>query len=259
MSSASPPDWSPGTYLAFESERTRPAADLLAAVRREQVARAVDVGCGPGNSTELLLARFPGATVEGFDNSPAMLEAARARLPGVRFFESDMSTWVPGGEVDLVFANAAYQWAPDHLAHLPQVLAALPGGGVLAVQMPDNLAEPTHALMRETAAAGPWAERLAGAARAPLPSAPVYYSALRPHARRVDIWRTTYHHALPDAEAIVSMVESTGLRPFLAPLDAEEKIRFRAEYGRRIEGAYPPVADGGRLLPFPRLFIVAER
>ncbi|MFX5957027.1 trans-aconitate 2-methyltransferase, partial [Acinetobacter baumannii] len=74
-------------------------------------------------------------------------------------------------------------------------------GGSLAVQMPDNLDQPTHRLMREVAADGPWAQALsqAAAARTPLPPAGWYYDLLRPHCTRVDIWRTTYHHTLAGA------------------------------------------------------------
>ena len=68
-------DWSPAVYLKFENERTRAAIDLLAQVPLDRVARAVDVGCGPGNSTELLALRYPDADLLGLDNSPAMLEA----------------------------------------------------------------------------------------------------------------------------------------------------------------------------------------
>jgi trans-aconitate 2-methyltransferase len=125
--------------------------------------------------------------------------------------------------------------------------------------MPDNLAEPTHALMQAVAAAGPWADRLAGAARAPLPPASVYYQALKPFADRIDIWRTTYNHVLANADAIVEFVSATGLRPFLDPLSEAERAEFRALYTAGIAAAYPPMADGQVMLAFPRLFIVAQR
>lgn len=252
-------DWSPSTYLKFEDERTRAARDLLAQVRSERVQKIVDVGCGPGNSTELLAVRYPRAEVIGLDNSPAMLEEARRRLPNVRFEFENADVWVPNADVDLVFANAIYQWLPRHLEHLPRVLAALPGGGTLAVQMPDNLSEPTHRMMREVAVSGPWGGRLAGVARDPLPPARVYYEALRPVAARLDIWRTTYHHVLRGADAIVEFVRATGLRPFLDPLSETEREEFLAIYTARIAAAYPPLADGNVLLAFPRLFLIAER
>jgi trans-aconitate 2-methyltransferase len=252
-------DWSPATYLKFEDERTRPAIDLLARVPLDQARHVVDVGCGPGNSTELLAERFAGADILGLDNSPAMLEAARARLPALRFEAADAGVWVPDPQTDLVFANATYQWIADHFAQLPRVLAALRPGAVLAVQMPDNVEQTTHRLMREVAQSGPWATRLAGAARQPLPPPRAYYEALRPHAARLDIWHTIYNHPLAGAPAIVEFVRSTGLRPFLDPLDEVQRLDFLARYTGRIAEAYPTMADGKVLLGFARLFIVAQR
>ena len=252
-------DWSPSTYLKFEDERTRAARDLLAQIPGGPRRRIVDVGCGPGNSTELLAERYPEAEILGFDNSPAMLEAARRRLPGRRFEMGDANHWTPDLNVDLVFANATYQWIPAHTEQLAKVLAALRPGAVLAVQMPDNLAEPTHRLMKAVAASGPWAERLAGAGRNPLPSAQAYHEALAPLAARADIWRTIYSHVLADALAIVEFVSATGLRPFVDPLSEPERRDFLARYTEQIAQAYPPMIDGKVMLRFPRLFIVARR
>jgi trans-aconitate 2-methyltransferase len=253
------PDWSPSTYLKFEDERTRPAADLLARVPLTAPTTVVDMGCGPGNSTELLVARFPEAAATGLDSSPNMLAEARKRLPDAAFAEADATTWVPEPGTDLVFANAIYQWVPDHLAQLPRVVSALPEGGVLAVQMPDNMAEPSHVLMRQTAAEGPWAERLRDAARVPLPPVRTYYDAFRPVARHIDIWHTIYNHVLDGPEAIVEWVKSTGLRPFIDPLTADERAEFLARYLAYITDAYPRTVDGKVLLRFPRLFMVVMR
>jgi trans-aconitate 2-methyltransferase len=252
-------DWSPGDYLKFEQERTRPARDLLGGVPLEAAAKVVDMGCGPGNSTELLHARFPAAQITGLDSSPAMLAQARERLPRLRFELADAATWTPAPDVELVYANATYHWIADHIAQLPRVLAGLRPGGVIAVQMPDNIGEPTHRLMAEVAEAGPWRERLAGATRAPLAPPRAYYDALKPHGARVDVWRTTYHHVLPGPGAILDLFGSTALRPYMAPLDPAEREAFLADYRARIEAAYPASADGTVLLPFPRLFIVAQR
>jgi trans-aconitate 2-methyltransferase len=221
--------------------------------------KVVDVGCGPGNSTELLVQRWPDAEVVGLDNSPAMLDEARRRLTSVRFEAADAATWVPDPDVDLVYANATYQWVADHLQQLPKVLAALTPGAVLAVQMPDNVAEATHRLMQEVGEAGPWAARVAAARRVPLPPPRAYYEALAPHAVRVDVWHIAYNYILADAAAIVAFVRSTGLRPYLDPLSEPERTAFVAAYTAKIAAAYPPLADGKVMLRFPRLFLVARR
>ncbi|MEO8668867.1 MAG: trans-aconitate 2-methyltransferase [Bauldia sp.] len=253
--------WSPAQYLKFEDERSRPARDLLAAVPLIAARRVIDFGCGPGNSTELLAARFPEAEVTGLDSSPEMLAEARVRLPRARFVEADLAAWLPPEPVDLLFANAVFQWVPRHLDVLERLLASLPSGGVLAVQMPDNLAEPSHEAMREVAASGPWSGKLASAVgrRDSLPPPAVYYDRLKPTSTHVEIWHTVYNHALAGPDAIVEWVKGTGLRPFLAPLDAAETSDFLAQYRARLAAAYPPRVDGSVLFRFPRIFIVAMK
>jgi len=254
--------WSAKQYVAFEDERTRPARDLLAAIPPVEARSAIDIGCGPGNSTELLVERFIGATVRGADSSPDMIDAARKRLPNVQFDTVDIGTWNDSGPFDVIFANAVLQWLPDHATLLPSLAARLTPGGSLAIQMPDNLNEPSHRLMREVAAEGPWADKLASAAgqRTEMASASDYYSMLRPHCARVDVWRTTYHHPLAGgASGVVEWFKGSGLRPFLEPLDDAEKAQYLKQYQTAIEQAYPALSDGSVLLPFPRLFIVATR
>ena len=102
----------------------------------------VDLGCGPGNSTELLVERYPQSEIVGLDSSPDMLRKARERLPKYKFIEADIATWSPQPRTDLLFSNAVMQWLPDHTAVLRRLLEALIPGGVLAVQMPDNTREP---------------------------------------------------------------------------------------------------------------------
>lgn len=250
--------WSAGQYAVFEDERTRPARDLLAGVRLSAVRCALDLGCGPGNSTELLAQRFPQADITGVDSSPDMIAKARARLPALRFEVADVRD--RARTADLIFANAVLQWLPGHAELLPALLARLAPGGCLAVQMPDNLHDPAHQLMQRVADGGPWQEKLAAAsqARTPLEPAEWYHRLLRASAARVDVWRTTYYHPLPGSNAVVEWFKGTGLLPYLAPLSVTERADYLDRYARAIETAYPEDADGTVLLPFPRLFIVAH-
>ena len=255
-------DWDAAQYRRFEDDRTRPSHELLARVPLPAAKLAYDLGCGPGNSTELIVARYPKARVIGVDSSPAMLEEARKRLPATRFEKGDLANWAPQGEApDLLFANAVFQWVPHHQPVLRRLMEKLAPGGVLAVQMPDNLDEPSHALMREAALSGPFAAKLgkATAARGTLPPPGSYYDLLRPLATGVDIWHCIYNHVLDGPQAVVEWVKSTGLRPFLDALEPEERPQFLESYGELIAKAYPPRIDGKVLLRFPRLFVVAQR
>jgi trans-aconitate 2-methyltransferase len=253
--------WSPTHYLQFEDERTRPPRDLLARVPLVEAKRVVDIGCGPANSTELLAQRFPDADVAGVDSSAEMLVEARKRMPQASFVEADIAQWAPQEPVDLLFANAVFQWVPDHLSILVRLLENLAPGGVLAIQVPDNFSEPSHRLMRDVALAGPWRNRLesAKASRDRIPPPATYYDRLKPLASNVDIWHTLYNHPLDGPDAIADMFASTGLRPYLALLAEDEREAYLGEYRRLVAEAYPPLVDGRVLLRFPRLFVVAVR
>ncbi|WP_382324177.1 trans-aconitate 2-methyltransferase [Hydrogenophaga sp. UC242_50] len=252
--------WSARTYSAFEQERTRPVRDLVAALPARGVQVAIDLGCGPGNSTEVLADRFPQARVTGLDSSDDMLAAARERLPGIRFELADIEAWNPVESFDVILANASLQWLPDHATLYPRLLSRLAPGGSLAVQTPDNLEEPAHRLAREVAAQGPWASKIGSVKHPARHDAAFYYQLLKPRCAAVDVWRTTYFHPLSGGpEAVVEWFKGSALRPYLAPLDGGEKAAFLARYLAAITQAYPALADGTVLLPFPRLFIVASR
>lgn len=254
-------DWDAQQYLKFEDERTRGARDLLAQIPIRDARGVVDIGCGPGNSTELLARRWPQAKITGIDTSADMLRQARERLPQHTFIEANISHWSPPAGTDVLFANAIFQWVPKHLKQLMRLLMALPDGGVLAVQMPDNMDESSHVLMREVARLPQFHTQLAHVleARDSLPKPGVYYDALQPLSSRIDIWHTVYNHVLKDADAIIEWVKGTGLRPFLDPLEIPERKEFLEAYKARIAASYLPQSDGKVLLRFPRIFIVAVR
>jgi trans-aconitate 2-methyltransferase len=253
--------WSAKQYVAFEEQRTRPVRDLLAALPAIEGRCAVDIGCGPGNSTEALAARFPHAAVSGIDSSSDMIEAARKRLPRINFEMADIECWSAPGPFDVILANAVLQWVPDHARLLPALVAKLAGGGALAIQMPDNLDVPAHQLMRAIAADGPWAGKIAAVAgaRTSIADADWYFRLLRSSCQ-VDIWRTTYYHPLAGGPAaIVEWFKGSGLRPFLDPLNDDERAAYLHRYEAAVGQAYPVLPDGTVLLPFPRLFLVAVR
>ena len=254
-------DWNPQLYRQFESERTRPARELLERIPHANVHFATDLGCGPGNSTELLVQAWPDAQVTGIDSSEAMLEQARTRLPACHFQQADIRCWQAKQPQQLIYANASLQWLTEHQTLLPHLVNQLAVGGALAIQMPDNLDEPSHLLMRELAANQRWQALISpqAADRKRLLTTEQYYDLLSDAGCHVDIWRTTYYHPMSNAQGIVTWLSATGLRPFLAGLDDAQQSAFLQEYHQALVSAYPVRRDGQVLLAFPRLFMVAVK
>lgn len=250
--------WDAGQYLRFADERTRPAHDLVGRIELAAPRRIVDLGCGPGNSTAVLRQHWPKAAITGLDSSAELLEAARRDHPGINFELGDIAPWAPNEPFDLVFSNAALQWVGEHERLLPRLMEAVAPGGALAVQMPRNHDFATHRLMRRVAAEGPWRERLLGA-RDPSPVKPpeFYYDLLAPRSAGFVIWETNYIQTMDGIPAIIDWLRGTGLRPFLARLDAAEQHAFLERYTALLAAAFPAQIDGKVLLPYPRLFFIA--
>jgi trans-aconitate 2-methyltransferase len=252
--------WDPTLYSAFAAPRLRPALDLLARVEAAAPALVVDLGCGTGNVTRLLAARWPGAELCGIDSSPEMLRAAAAEPSAIRWERGDAGAWMPERPVDVLFSNAALHWLNDHETLFPRLLAMLAPGGTLAVQMPHNHYAASHAVMADTVEAGPWAARLRPLARRfPVGDPDLYYNVLAPLAARLDIWESEYLHVLDGDNPVVQWTMGTALRPLLDALAEPERGEFLGEYTRRIALAYPRRDDGKTLFPFRRLFVVAQR
>lgn len=287
-------DWSATQYLKFGNQRTRPVYDLLSQVKPHITTpnpRIYDLGCGPGNSTEVLLDAYPNARITGVDSSPDMLEKAQASLPDIAFQHADLQDWEPenGGEgIDLLFSNAVLHWlrSPKRIPTIVRLFSSLPSGGVIAFQVPDNYHAPSHKAMRitalqpnaswtpsfqpdSTAGEKPLVGNLEDESRPdldPIDPPATFYDALSPYAKDVNVWRTEYQHVLAGPREIVEWVKGSGLQPYLQRIDrfqsedAEQvKEAFLKEYERKIGEAYGTLSDGRVMLGYPRLFVVAVR
>ena len=245
--------WDPAAYLTFDDHRARPFHDLLARVTARSPRRVVDLGCGPGNLTTLLAARWPAAAVEALDSSAEMVEAARAR--GIDARRADVVGWTPAPDTDVVISNAVLQWVPQHRELLPRWIAALGPGAELAVQVPGNFGAPSHVLVRELAA-----ERgLAAARRGCRRRAGGVRGAARRHRRRGrrlgDDLPAPAHGPGPGA--------GVDRRPrpcarCATPWTRAGTPAFRAELAPRLRAAYPAQPDGTTWFPFRRIFAVAR-
>jgi trans-aconitate 2-methyltransferase len=257
--------WDPNQYLKFSDHRLRPALELLDRVPIQSPQVIYDLGCGSGQVTRLIAARWPSATVYGLDNSKEMLAQAAANPGNVQWIEADIRTWSPDTPPDLLYSNATMQWVEGHSDLFPRLIRFLQPGGCLAVQMPLSWAAPSHRLMRETLANGGADGKALGSeelrqavARDWVQAAAVYYDLLAACSSSLDIWETEYLQLLEGDDPVLEWVKGTGLRPILNSLDDQARAIFLEEYARRLRVAYPVRASGHTLYPFRRLFMVAQ-
>jgi trans-aconitate 2-methyltransferase len=263
--------WDPDQYQRFAGQRARPFFELLARVGAADPRLVADLGCGPGELTAALAARWPDAEVVGVDSSPEMIRAAGA-LPAagqpegrqgptgrLSFVLADLRAWQPARAADVIISNAALQWVPDHLAVLARWPGMLAAGGWLAFQVPANFDQPSYQILTELASSQRWHPLLRDAALNRQAAQPAQYLDLLARAGcDVDAWETTYLHVLPGSDPVLDWYKGTGLRPVLAALGSELAGEFTAEYGARVREAYP-AAPYGTVLPFRRVFVVASR
>lgn len=254
--------WDPRKYIEFADYRNRPFFDLTGRIAAEAPRIVADLGCGAGNLTAVLAARWPGAQVLGLDSSPDMAARARAdhEAPNLRFETGDISGWEPSAGVDVVVSNAALQWVPGHRDLMRRWLRLLPFGAWLAVQVPGNFRSPSHVLMRELAESDRWRDRLAGVLRhAGAVGEPADYLRLLLDAGcAAEAWETTYLHQLSGPDPVLEWVRGTGLRPVLEALAPDEAAEFEGAYRKALQEAYP-ATEHGTVFPFRRIFCVGRK
>jgi trans-aconitate 2-methyltransferase len=251
--------WDPTTYLTFADHRGRPFRDLIARVAADDPRRVVDLGCGPGNQTETLAQRWPGAIIEGIDSSQEMVDAARAL--GVDARLGDVNEWAPTPDTDVVLTNAVLQWVPGHQELLRRWADQLPSGAWLAMQVPGNFGAPSHVLIREQAESPAWRSDLAPVVlrEEDVVATPQEYADLLTDAGcQVDAWETTYMQLLSGEDPVLEWVTGTALRPIRARLDDQRWEQFAGELAPKLRAAYPSRADGTTWFEFRRVFVVAR-
>lgn len=260
-------DWNPTQYERFKDQRAQPFWDLWQLVDGRRLGRCVDLGCGTGELTAEAARRWGCDEMVGIDNSPNMLAAADAHAsPTVRFESGDIGDWTSAGDLDLVFANAALQWVPDHASVLTRWIAALRPGGQLAVQVPANADHPSHLASAAVGETEPFLSAMGGSP----PPDPVAVDVLRPERyaellfglglSEQHVRLQVYPHVMPSSSDVVEWTKGTSLTRFFKRLPAELHEPFvdayRTELLRRIGDRSPYLYTFKRILFWGRAPLV---
>lgn len=254
-------DWDSVQYLKFKNERTQPALDLANRVNVEKPTKIIDIGCGPGNSTEILRRRYPDAKILGIDSSENMIAAARKRYSDIEFQLCDAGRELDSikEKFDIVFSNACIQWIPEHKTLLRNMMSLLKEGGAMAVQIPMNYDEPIHRIILQTAASEKWSGKFSEKRAFYNLSPGGYFDVLSEISSGLSMWQTTYFHIMNSHEDIMEWYRATGMRPYLNALSDSDKAEFESDVKREIIKAYPEQKNGKIIFRFPRLFFIAIR
>lgn len=254
-------EWNPNLYMQFKSERTQPSIDLIARINQVAPRSIIDLGCGPGNSTQVLVNRWPDAHVTGLDSSKAMIHKARQDYPHQEWLVADILSHDPDVKYDIVFSNAVIQWIPDHVELLKKFQRMLLNGGVVAIQVPLFWEMPLGKCIKNIADEGRWKPHMVGVSDLlTIHDYPFYYDCLSDLFTSIEIWETQYLHIMDSHESILEMMRSTGLKPYLEKLETDsEKEKFEGDVLDQISRAYPRQKDGKVLLPFKRLFFIGRK
>lgn len=233
--------WNPDQYQRFAAERAQPFHDLLALVHPCRGARTVDLGCGTGELTVALHRHVRAAATLGLDSSPAMLDRTAALdEPGVSFEQGDIASFAAEDAYDVVLANAALQWVPDHEALLPRLARALRQGGQLAVQVPANADHPSHTIAVEVAHESPFLDAFDGAPPPDMVTrtvlAPERYAELLDELGFAEqhVRLQVYGHRLASTADVVEWTKGTTLTRFHDRLPAGLYDRFVDRYRERL-------------------------
>lgn len=253
-------DWNAEQYLKFKNERTQPAIDLVNRINLVNPRKILDIGCGPGNSTEVLYHRYPGAYILGVDISEEMIETAKRKYPHLAFQICDAGKDLAqlDRDFDIVFSNACIQWVPDHRNLLKNMLSLLNENGVLAVQIPMHYHEPIHKIIDELVSSEKWRPYFPEPRIFYTLSQSEYYDLLSEIAGDFVIWETVYYHMMKSHGDILEWYRGSGLRPYLQGLPEHRRNEFENELMEALVQRYPEQKDGNIIFRFPRFFFIAH-
>jgi len=121
------------SYARFMGRFSEPLAPEFAHVVRDVRGRVLDVGCGPGVLTEVLVRRYSAKRVDAIDPTPGFVEAARSRLPGVdvRLGTAEELPYADGS-YEVAFAQLVVHFMKDPVRGLSEMARVARGGLVAA-------------------------------------------------------------------------------------------------------------------------------
>ncbi|MGW8427402.1 malonyl-ACP O-methyltransferase BioC [Peribacillus simplex] len=120
-------------YANVQKNMAKQLVDLLPKINTNHVINILEIGCGTGYLTRLLVKTFPNAAITAVDLAPGMVELAKRMTDEERvtFLCTDIEEMALNENYDLIISNATFQWLNDLPATLEKLFTRLTAEGSL--------------------------------------------------------------------------------------------------------------------------------
>ncbi len=195
--------------------------------------RVLEIGCGTGHLTRLLVDAFPSLSIDAVDVAPRMLERASAEIgtcARVRWHLADVLNFAPENAFPVIVSSSALHWIQPILRAFERLFGMLEPGGTLvaALMVEGTLAE----LHDARASLFPGAEPATV-----LPTADAIEQAAVAAGLRIEaVRRESFPHHYASAEALLRSLHRQGVTGSTSrarkPLRKSELRALTAHYDR---------------------------
>lgn len=226
--------WDPNVYNQFKNVRFLPFFDLSEMIQDSGNMKAVDLGCGTGEQTALLVDKFPTAHFIGIDSSVEMLAKAEPLVSDrLQFIHTTTEAFIDSEEQwDLIFSNAALQWSDRHTELFPNLISKLRTGGQFAVQMPYQPENILNKILFDLAEQEPYKTQLNGWNRPSSVLTIDAYAQLLFDNGLTDlkISQRVYPIIAETHDKLYEFIAGSALIPYLERLNVDEQITFNQAF-----------------------------
>jgi trans-aconitate 2-methyltransferase len=253
--------WNAQKYLQFKNERAQPAIDLVEKINLDNPKNIIDIGCGPGNSTQILKNKWADSTIIGLDSSENMIKKAKKDYPDQIWIHDQAENISQDTKYSLVFSNASLQWMENHEILIPKLWKIVDNGGVFAAQIPKFETMPINAAIHNVLERREfnkcrkddyWANQMH--------ELDYYYELLSIYTEEIILLETLYYLILPSLQGIIDFLHTTALKPYLDKLDTDnDKQEFEKDVLQECKKYCKEQSNGKVLFPFERMFIIAYK
>ena len=240
---------------------SEPIYDLLSKVSYTNPKNILDIGCGSGNSSKAILAKWSEANILGIDSSQSMVaEAIRTNsTEKIKFSYDSIEGFVFKNKFDIILSFATLQFVFNHNLLLPNLLDKLTTKGILAIQMPNNFDSPLHRAINETALEKPFNEHLVNFNPFNWQDANYYFSILSQIKNvKYKIWEITYFRN-DSLDGLIEWSMTTSMLPYLKKVPATLQSDFVTKVRNIITSQYPVITSNQIVYKQKRIFILIEK